>query len=57
MSPVVVSLLFSAGAGTWIYAKLQRYSGNNTRQSVIAAGVSGLIIFIIFLYIADKLIG
>jgi hypothetical protein len=57
MSPVVVSLLFTAGAGTWIYTKLQRSSGNNTRQSVTAAGVCALLIFIVFLYIANKLIG
>jgi hypothetical protein len=48
MSPIVVSLLFTAGASTWIYTKLMRYSGNNIQQSVIAAAVSALIIFFVF---------
>jgi hypothetical protein len=48
MSPVWVSLFFTAGATTWIYTKFQRYSGNNTKQSVIAAAVSAAIIFFIF---------
>jgi hypothetical protein len=55
MSPVVVSLLFSGGATTWIYTKFQRYSGNNTKQSIIAAGVAGLVIFIIFFTILNMI--
>jgi hypothetical protein len=51
MSPFLVSLMFAAGAGTWIYVKFQRYSGNNTKQSVIATAVAGLFIFIVFYYI------
>lgn len=39
--------MFSVGASTWIYVKFQKYSGNNTQQSVIAAGVSGLVIFLV----------
>jgi hypothetical protein len=56
MSPIIVSLLFAAGASTWIYTKLQRYSGNNTRQSLIAVAVSAVLIFIVFLFIFNSII-
>lgn len=47
----MVSLFFAAGSATWIYTKFQRYSGNNTQQSAIAAGVAGLFIMIVFYFI------
>jgi hypothetical protein len=56
MSPFVVSLMLSAGAGTWIYTQFQRSSGNNTQQSAKAAGVAALIIFIIFYFIAKSIL-
>ena len=52
----MVSIMFTAGAATWIYTKFQRYSGNNTQQSAIAAGVAGLFIFIVFFYIANSIL-
>jgi len=51
MSAFMVSLLFTVGASTWIFTKLQRYSGNNTKQSTIAASVCALLIFIIFFFV------
>ena len=57
MSALLVSLFFSAGATTWIYVKLQKYSGNNTQQSVIAAGFIGLIILFVFYTIFKLIIG
>lgn len=56
MSAFVVTLMFTAGVATWIFTKLQKYSGNNTQQSVVATGVAGLFIFIVFYYIASKLV-
>jgi hypothetical protein len=56
MSPFLVSFLFTAGAATWIYTKLQRYSGNNTQQSLIGAGVSAIFIFIVFYFIFHSII-
>jgi hypothetical protein len=47
MSKFVIALLFSLGAGTWIYTKLQRYSGNNTKQSLIGSLVAGVFLFIV----------
>jgi membrane protein YdbS with pleckstrin-like domain len=51
MSAGVVSFLFAIGASTWIYAKFQRSSGNNTQQSLIAAGICFVLIFIVSLFI------
>jgi hypothetical protein len=56
MSPLLVSLFFSAGATTWIYIKFQKYSGNNTQQSAIAAGVSGFLIFILFYFVSSSIL-
>jgi hypothetical protein len=48
MSAAVISLLFALGASTWVYTKFQSRGGNeNTKQSVVAAAVSGLIIFFV----------
>ena len=53
MGPFLISILFTAGAVAWIYTKLQRSSGNNTQQSVIACAVAGVVIFVIIFYIAS----
>jgi hypothetical protein len=47
MGPGLISLFLTAGATTWIYTKLQQRSGNNTRQSVIAAAVAAAFIFVV----------
>lgn len=56
MSNFVISLLIAAGSGTWIYTKLQRKSGNNTQQSLIASGISALILFIVLMVILNMII-
>jgi hypothetical protein len=56
MSPFIVSLLVAVGAGAWIYTKFQRSSGNNTQQSAKAAGIAGLIIFIVLYFIVRSLL-
>jgi hypothetical protein len=53
MSAFVVTVMFTAGAATWIFTKLQKYSGNNTRQSVIAASVAAVFIFVMFYLITS----
>ena len=57
MSPALVSFLFTAGASTWIYTKFQRYSGNNTKQSLIASAICAVLIFTIFYYIFNRIAG
>jgi hypothetical protein len=56
MSPLLVTIFFTAGVCTWIYTKLQKYSGNNTQQSAIATAAAGIFMFIVFYYIASKLV-
>jgi len=53
MSAFVVTLMFTAGSATWIFTKLQKYSGNNTQQSVIATSVAAVFIFVMFYLITS----
>jgi len=57
MNAFLVSLFFTAGASVWIYTKLLKYSGNNTKQSAMASGFIGLIILFIFYTIFRLIIG
>lgn len=56
MSNFVISLLVAAGSGTWIYTKLQRKSGNNTRPSLVASAIAALFIFIVLIVILNMII-
>jgi hypothetical protein len=47
MGPFIISLFFTVGACTWIYTKMQRRSGNNTQQTLIAVGAIGAAMFLI----------
>ncbi len=47
MSNFVIALLIAASATAWLYNKFMRRSGSNTQQSVIAAGVIGVVVLII----------
>ncbi len=49
MNPILVSFMFAAGVGAWVYNKMQRRNGGLTQQSLgVAAGVA-LAGFIVFL--------
>jgi len=47
MGPFLVSLFITAGACTWVYIKLQKKSGSNTEQSIIATAVVAMVMFLI----------
>lgn len=47
MANWIIALLLAVGAGTWIYSKLMRTTGNNNQSSLIGAGISGLLIFLV----------
>jgi hypothetical protein len=47
MGPGVISFMFAAGATAWIYTKFQKYSGNNTKATIIGSAVAGLVIFFV----------
>ena len=45
MANWIIALLFAVVAGTWIYSKLMRTTGNNTQSSALGAGIAALLIF------------
>jgi hypothetical protein len=47
MSTVVISLFFALGVSAWLYTKLQKYSGNNTKQTLTVLGFAALVLFFI----------
>jgi hypothetical protein len=51
MPNFVIALLFAIGAGTWIYTKVQAKTGGNTQQSLIVAGLLGVLLFLTMLLI------
>ena len=56
MSKAVLALLIAIGATTWIYTKFMRTSGSQTQRSVMAAGISGIVIFFM-IYIVLAMLG
>lgn len=60
MPPAVVALLFGAGISTWVYTKVMRTTGGNTKSSLIVTAVTFLFSFIGFWLILnyiDRLLG
>jgi len=47
MSEFAIAFLFAAGGGTWVYLYFMRKTGSNTQNSLIAAGLVGVLIFIV----------
>ncbi|MBI4034360.1 hypothetical protein HY380_00510 [Candidatus Saccharibacteria bacterium] len=47
MSSFLIAFLFTVGASTWAYGRLQRNTGNDTRRSLTAVSISGLLLFVI----------
>lgn len=45
MSNAFIAFLLAIGSSAWIYSKLMRSTGNNTRSALTAAAISGLLIF------------
>jgi hypothetical protein len=53
----VLAFLVAISAGTWIYTKLMRSTGSNTKNSLVGAAVAALLIFLAVFIIAGKLSG
>jgi O-antigen ligase len=52
----ITGLLFGIGFGGWIYYKMMRQTGGNTKNSIIVAFLAGLVgFFIIYTLIAQLL--
>ncbi len=51
MSNGFIAFLFAIGVSTWVFAKFQKRTGNNTQKAIGGAAVAGVIAFIVFLTI------
>jgi uncharacterized membrane protein YdjX (TVP38/TMEM64 family) len=47
MSGALIALLVAVSASVWIYSKLMRNTGGNTQSAATAAGISGVLIFVV----------
>ena len=47
MANWIISFLFSLGVTVWLYAKFMHKTGNNSKSSIIASGVVGVILFFV----------
>ena len=55
MSNFLTSFLFALGASAWVYNKVQQRNGGLTQQSLIAAGVCGVVAMIVFFTIISAI--
>jgi hypothetical protein len=46
-----IALLFSLGFAGWVYAKIQRQTGGNTKSSLIVSACAALIAFLILSFL------
>lgn len=49
MSNILIALIFSLGASAWIYGKLQRRTGGQSKESLKLAIPVGVVAFAFFL--------
>lgn len=47
LSNLTVAFLASLGFGAWIFSKVQRQTGGNTSNSLVVAGGSGVLLFLL----------
>lgn len=55
MPPAVVALLFGVGLSTWVYTKVMRTTGGNTKNSLVVVAVTFLFSFIGFWLILNAI--
>jgi hypothetical protein len=48
-----IALLLSLGFAAWVYAKIMRSSGNNTKSALTVAGCAALVCFILALMLLN----
>jgi hypothetical protein len=44
-SNVTIGILFGLGVAAWVYSKVQRRSGGNTKNALIVGGLVGVLAF------------
>lgn len=50
-SDIMIAFLAAVGFAGWVYAKMQRQTGGNTSNSVVVAGGSGLVLFLLMVVV------
>lgn len=55
--PFIVALLVAISSATWIYTRLIRTSGGNTKNTLIVCAISGFLIFLVVFYLASRFLG
>jgi hypothetical protein len=55
MSNLVIAFLFAIGSSAWVYKKLLRTTGNNNKNALIGATVTGLVLFLILFLVLNSL--
>jgi hypothetical protein len=48
-SNALIAFLAAAGFAGWVYAQMQRRTGGNTSNSLVVAGGSGLVLFLLLI--------
>jgi hypothetical protein len=56
MSNGVIAFLIGLGFAGWMYSKIYRSTGGNTRNALITAGVAGLAVFVIIFIIFNMVL-
>ena len=51
----LIAFLVAISSAVWIYSRLMRSTGGNTRSSVTASAIAGVIIFVVVLFLAGLL--
>lgn len=52
MSNALLALLVAVSASAWIYNKLMKTTGGNTKSALSGAAISGVLIFVLVLIVA-----
>jgi hypothetical protein len=55
MANWLIALLIAISASVWVYAKFMRSTGNNSKNAGVAAGITGLLVFVLILIITNLL--
>ena len=59
-SATAIGFLAGISVATWVYNWSMRRTGNNTKNSLVTAGIAGLFAFVIFLTVVwtiDSMVG
>jgi hypothetical protein len=54
-SNFTIGLILGIGFGGWVYAKMQRQTGGNTKSSLIVAGACGLMALLLAVIVLGML--